>query len=168
MRKHSIATIASIAALVLLSAGCSDDSTPASTTSSTAPSSSSAAPHHPTAAAGKPDKPAGTGGGGHQGPTKTVTQKPGPTRTVTAKPGAPTTQAPDSGQLETDCTGPDRGSICNPNHGAGDDPDENGTAPTTDPQVRDDDPGGSPCTTGMGVSGVYVPDDQGGWVCQIS
>ncbi|WP_197467583.1 hypothetical protein [Tsukamurella tyrosinosolvens] len=166
MRKHKTAMFASIAALALFGAGCTNDSKPASTTSSATSSSSTATAHHQTPAAEQPGKPAA----GNSGPTKTVTQKPGPTRTVTAKPGTTKPQAPDNGgQQEPDCNGPDRGSICNPNHGAGDNPEENGTAPTTTaPQVRDDDPGGKPCTTGMGVSGVYVADDSGGWVCQIS
>ncbi|MGX9296993.1 hypothetical protein [Tsukamurella paurometabola] len=167
VRKHRTAMLASIAALALLGAGCSNDSKPASVTSSASPSSTTAA-HHQTPAAEQPAKPV-TGNGGNGGTTKTVTQKPGPARTVTAKPGTAKPQTPgDGGQQEPDCNGPDRGTICNPNHGAGDDPEENGTAPTTTaPQVRDDDPGGKPCTTGMGVSGVYVADDSGGWVCQI-
>ncbi|WP_238219775.1 hypothetical protein [Tsukamurella pulmonis] len=34
--------------------------------------------------------------------------------------------------------------------------------------VRDDDPGGKPCMTGMGVAGTYVySDDSDSWVCQI-
>jgi len=136
-----------------------------------------------------------------------VTPAPGkaPTRTVTATP-KPAAPAPGGNNTEPNCSGPDQGTVCtNPNHGAGDDPSENGgavmpnpngdgsTVPCegtvctnpnhgagTDPdenggdtnasaptEQRDDDPGGSPCTTGMGVSGVYVPDSDGGWVCQI-
>ncbi|NMD56550.1 MULTISPECIES: hypothetical protein [Tsukamurella] len=166
VRKRSTATIASIAALVLLTAGCSDDSEPASNSSS-APSSSATATHHQGPAAGQPAKPT-TGNGGNAGPTKTVTQHPGTTRTVT-KPVP--TQAPDNGgTYNVPCTGPDQGTICtNPNHGAGDNPGENGTAPTTTaPKVRDDDPGGKPCTTGMGESGTYIySDDTNSWVCQI-
>ncbi|MGC5025379.1 hypothetical protein ACLQ3K_11550 [Tsukamurella sp. DT100] len=169
VRKHTTAMIASIAALALLSAGCSDDSKPASTTSSTAPPSSVAATHHQSPATTQPGKPV-TGSGGNTGPTKTVTQVPGPTRTVT-KPAPATPRTPDDGgSNDVQCTGPDQGTVCtNPNHGAGDDPTENGTAPTTTtPKVRDDDPGGKPCTTGMGDAGTYVySDDTNSWVCQI-
>ncbi len=67
---------------------------------------------------------------------------------------------------------PCEGTICtNPNHGAGTDPDENGgdENATPAPEQRDDDPGGKPCTTGMGVSGTYIwSDDSNSWVCQIS
>ncbi|MGC5028118.1 hypothetical protein ACLQ3K_25490, partial [Tsukamurella sp. DT100] len=167
VRSQSTATIASIAALVLLSAGCSDESEPTSTT--TTQSNSVAVTDHPTPAAGQSDTP-GTGNGSNAGPTKTVTERPGPPHTVTGTvPTKPT--APDNdGTYNVPCTGPDQGTVCtNPNHGAGDNSNENGTAPTTTaPKVRDDDPGGKPCTTGMGVAGTYIySDDTNSWVCQI-
>lgn len=166
VRKHSLAMIASAAALVLFSSACSSDSEPVSTTSSTTPSSavatSSQAP-----ATGQPAPPA-NGGTGNAAPTRTVTQTPAPTHTAThpatTKPQAPTTSDP----YDIRCTGPDQGSICtNPNHGAGDNPDENGTRPTTTTKVEDDDPGGHACTTGTGAKGTYTYDDANStWVCK--
>ena len=99
-------------------------------------------------------------------PAHTVPAAPTTTRPAATKPQGPN----NGGTYEVPCTGPNQGTICtNPNHGAGTNPADNGTAPTTTTtKVRDDDPGGKPCTTGMGVPGVYVySEDSQQWVCQI-
>lgn len=151
-----VTVIIGLTATVSLAAGCSNDTAPASSTSSTVPSSAEATP---SSTASTPAVPPAA-------PPHTVTVTP-PARTATT-----TTVAPNNGgTYNVPCTGPDQGTVCtNPNHGAGDDPSENGTAPTTtSPKVRDDDPGGKPCTTGMGVAGTYIySEDTNTWVCQIS
>ncbi|BDH55817.1 hypothetical protein [Tsukamurella sp. PLM1] len=162
MRKILTATVG-IAAALAVATGCSDDSTPASTSSSApATSTQSSAPSSVVPTSAAPTAPA---------PPRTGTVAPTP-HPATTKP-----QGPDNGgTYNVPCTGgPDEGTICtNPNHGAGDNPTENGTAPTSTPprtstKVRDDDPGGKPCTTGMGVPGTYVYSESSGtWVCQIS
>lgn len=165
VRKHTVAIIVSVAALALLSAGCSEDSKPVPSSSAAAPTSV-ATPHSQEAVPTRPSEPT-SGNSGNVGPTTTVPS--GPTHTVTRTVPA-TPQAPNSGgTIDVPCTGPDQGTVCtNPNHGGGDNPSENGTGPTTSPKVRDDDPGGKPCTTGMGVAGTYVySDDTSSWVCQI-
>ncbi len=167
-RRKSAAVIGSVAAFVLLIAGCANDAEPSSTTSSTAPSSS-AVTHHQNPAGEQSARP-GVGNGGGAVPTKTVTQHPGPARATTnATPTKPLAPG-NGGTYDVPCTGPDQGTVCtNPNHGAGTVPGENGgDGSASAPEQRDDDPGGKPCTTGNGDSGTYVySDDTNGWVCQI-
>lgn len=162
MNRRSVTLMGGIAALAMFAAGCGDDPIATTPSASSTPSS----PASTTQPAGHVNPGAQQPGGGAPAPAHTTTHANPPARTVTVTPK--TTTQPGN-PVQPDCSGPNPGTICtNPNYGAGTDPNENGgdaSVPTT--TERDDDPGGKPCTTGMGVSGVYIYDGET-WVCQIS
>lgn len=172
MLTRTITFTAALGAAALIAAGCGNQA------SAPAPASGSTTAPHGT------DRGTGGSSGGQHTPTQsgrnnTEPDCTGPDQgTVCTNPnhGAGDDPEGNGGAVMPNPNGdgsavPCEGTICtNPNHGAGTDPDDNGgdegAAPA--PQQRDDDPGGSPCTTGGGDSGTYIwSDDTNQWVCQI-
>ncbi|ADG77442.1 Lipoprotein OS=Tsukamurella paurometabola (strain ATCC 8368 / DSM / CCUG 35730 / CIP 100753/ JCM 10117 / KCTC 9821 / NBRC 16120 / NCIMB 702349 / NCTC 13040)OX=521096 GN=Tpau_0806 PE=4 SV=1 [Tsukamurella paurometabola] len=125
MRITVLAAATGAAALLTLTAGCSNDTEP------TAPSSTLQTPSSISPSSVQREAPV---------QTKTVTVPP-PAPTVPEKPGQPAQPGNPTGpgnEYDVPCTGgPDEGTICtNPNHGAGDDPHGTGAPHSTTTKPR--------------------------------